>query len=201
MNLAWKLADVLHGRASAALLDSYEPERGAFAQRLVATTDRAFVVITSRGRLARFIRRYVTPRAFPLLTRLERVRRLMFRTISQTTVHYHASALSAGRAGRVTGGDRLPWISLGTDDNFRPLESLTWQAHVYGTATPELTKACEQRGVPLRVFVWRPAMRRAGLARNALYLVRPDGYVALADRAANPGALTAYLDARGLRFG
>src|SRR4029077_8799839 len=27
VNLAWKLASVLHGRANAALLDSYEPER------------------------------------------------------------------------------------------------------------------------------------------------------------------------------
>ena len=42
VNLAWKLAGVLQGRADAALLDSYEPERIAFARRLVATTDRVF---------------------------------------------------------------------------------------------------------------------------------------------------------------
>jgi 2-polyprenyl-6-methoxyphenol hydroxylase-like FAD-dependent oxidoreductase len=42
VNLAWKLAAVLHGRAEPALLDTYEPERIAFARRLVATTDRAF---------------------------------------------------------------------------------------------------------------------------------------------------------------
>jgi len=41
VNLAWKLAAVVHGRADASLLDSYEPERIAFARRLVATTDRA----------------------------------------------------------------------------------------------------------------------------------------------------------------
>ena len=39
MNLSWKLAAVLQERASASLLDSYEPERIAFAQRLVATID------------------------------------------------------------------------------------------------------------------------------------------------------------------
>jgi 2-polyprenyl-6-methoxyphenol hydroxylase-like FAD-dependent oxidoreductase len=38
VNLAWKLAAVLRGRADAALPDSYEPERIAFARRLVATT-------------------------------------------------------------------------------------------------------------------------------------------------------------------
>ena len=50
VNLAWKLAAVLHGRADASMLDSYEPERIAFARRLVATTDRAFTGVTSSGR-------------------------------------------------------------------------------------------------------------------------------------------------------
>src|SRR5580704_4090408 len=47
VNLAWKLAGVLHGQANASLLDSYEPERIAFARRLVATTDQAFTGVTS----------------------------------------------------------------------------------------------------------------------------------------------------------
>jgi hypothetical protein len=29
-------------------------------------------------------------------------------------------------------------------------------------------------------FAWQPEMQRAGLHRDGLYLVRPDGYVALA---------------------
>ena len=56
VNLAWKLAAVLHGRADASLLDSYEPERIAFARRLVATTDRAFTGVTSDGAIARLVR-------------------------------------------------------------------------------------------------------------------------------------------------
>jgi hypothetical protein len=42
-------------------------------------------------------------------------------------------------------------------------------------------------------------MRRAGLARNAGYLVRPDGYVALADPEASAITLVRYLDDRGVR--
>src|SRR6201999_3977591 len=42
VNLAWKIADVMHKGADASLLDSYEAERRAFARRLVASTDRAF---------------------------------------------------------------------------------------------------------------------------------------------------------------
>ena len=43
-------------------------------------------------------------------------------------------------------------------------------------------------------------MRRAGLARDALYLIRPDGYVALADRGSSADALERYLDTRGIRL-
>jgi hypothetical protein len=197
VNLAWKLADVLRGRAPAALLESYEPERIAFARRLVATTDRAFTLITSRGALARRLRVQVAPRAIPLLVRFARVRRLMFRTISQTVITYRGSALSEGHAGRVAGGDRLPWVAAA--DNFAPLSRMEWQVHVYGDADAALAETCRTRELALHVFSWRREMRRAGLRRDALYLVRPDGYVALADRDARPAALASYLDARGLR--
>ncbi|HEY6476995.1 MAG TPA: FAD-dependent monooxygenase, partial [Polyangia bacterium] len=42
VNLAWKLAATVRGLGPLSLLDSYEPERIAFARRLVATTDRVF---------------------------------------------------------------------------------------------------------------------------------------------------------------
>jgi 2-polyprenyl-6-methoxyphenol hydroxylase-like FAD-dependent oxidoreductase len=87
VNLAWKPAAVLRG-GNTALAETYEAERLAFARRLVATTDRAFTVITSRGRRARWVRLSVAPRVIPILVSLKPVRRLMFRTISQTTIHY-----------------------------------------------------------------------------------------------------------------
>ena len=69
VNLAWKLAAVLHGRANIDLLDSYEPERVAFARRLVATTDRAFQFINSDGAIARFVRVHAVPLLMPALFR------------------------------------------------------------------------------------------------------------------------------------
>ncbi|MBA3949272.1 MAG: hypothetical protein H0X44_04930 [Acidobacteria bacterium] len=36
----------MNGEAPATLLDSYEPERIAFARVVVATTDRAFTIVT-----------------------------------------------------------------------------------------------------------------------------------------------------------
>ncbi len=107
VNLAWKIAAVVHGRANASILDSYEPERIAFARRLVATTDRAFTGVTSGGVIARLVRLHIVPLLIPQLFKLAPFRRLMFLTISQTTVNYRGSSLSEGRAGEVRGGDRL----------------------------------------------------------------------------------------------
>jgi 2-polyprenyl-6-methoxyphenol hydroxylase-like FAD-dependent oxidoreductase len=201
VNLAWKLAEVAHGRADDALLDSYEPERIAFARRLVATTDRAFAFVTARGPVASRIRTEVAPRLLPILFRSRAVRRLAFRTVSQTAIAYPESALSAGAAGRVHAGDRLPWFAYGGTDNHASLESRDWQVHVYGEAAEALGRACAARGLPLHALPWSEDARRAGLARGATYLLRPDGHVALADRDGDVGALDRYLDARALRPG
>jgi 2-polyprenyl-6-methoxyphenol hydroxylase-like FAD-dependent oxidoreductase len=196
VNLAWKLAAVLRGRADASIIDSYEPERIAFARRLVATTDRAFTSVTSSGAFARLIRLHVVPLLLAPIYSVKAARRLMFRTVSQTVVNYRGSSLSEGRAGTIHGGDRLPWVKSDVVDNFAPLTSMDWQVHIYGDAAPEMRTVCEQHHLPLHVFPWVPAASRTGLRRNAVYLIRPDGYVGLADPAASAAAIASYLEAR-----
>jgi hypothetical protein len=90
-------------------------------------------------------------------------------------------------------------VSLGEDrDNHSCLSSLDWQVHVYGEAAPGLEAICRQRSLPLHRFAWEPGMRRTGIIRDAMYLIRPDGYIALAGSPGSGGALAAYLDARQL---
>jgi 2-polyprenyl-6-methoxyphenol hydroxylase-like FAD-dependent oxidoreductase len=193
VNLAWKLAAVLHGDADDSLLATYEPERIAFARRLVATTDRVFTLVTRQSAVARFVRTRLVPRIVPPLFRLAAVRRFLFHTVSQIGVNYRHSALSVGAAGAVHGGDRLPWVETEAGgDNFAPLDSLAWQVHVYGQPRGGLAEVCAELRLPLHVFTWRPQMRRSGLQRAALHLVRPDGYVALVDPHADPERLRDY---------
>ncbi len=182
VNLAWKLAAVVQGRADGSLLDTYEPERIPFARSLVASTDRMFQVMTGSGPGNRLFRERVFPHLAPFVLGFRAVRTAAFRFVSQTRLNYHGSALSLGVAGDVHGGDRLPWAPLadGTD-NFSPLRSVDWQIHVYGAARQQLREAARVAGVPLYEFGWAETMERAGLRRDALYLIRPDGYVALAD--------------------
>jgi 2-polyprenyl-6-methoxyphenol hydroxylase-like FAD-dependent oxidoreductase len=198
VNLAWKLASVLLASASSDLLASYESERMAFARGLVATTDRVFMILNSKGALAQLLRTAIAPTVMPLIFRNPRGRRIAFGVLSQIAVRYRHSALSRGRAGSIRGGDRLPWVSTtgdanGFEDNFAPLGAMNWQVHLYGEPSVALRRLCELHCLPLHLFAWRAPMRRVGLSQNALYLVRPDEHVAFADRSGSAGALERYI--------
>jgi 2-polyprenyl-6-methoxyphenol hydroxylase-like FAD-dependent oxidoreductase len=180
MNLAWKLAAIIDGRASEDLLETYEPERIAFARRLVATTDRLFQAATSTGRGAEVVRTQVVPRLIPRLAHTKLGRRLLFRAVSQIGIEYRASSWSTGHVGAVHGGDRLPWVEPageGSGDNYLPLRSLDWQLHTYGPASDELKRQCEEHRLPLHIFPFDAAAKRVGYRDDASYLVRPDGYL------------------------
>ena len=167
VNLAWKLAAVLRGQAGASLLDTYEPERIAFARRLVATTDRAFTLVTSDG-AARPAgpARHGPPGRSPLLTDRTAVRRLMFRTVSQTAVNYRHSPLSVGRAGSVHGGDRLPWVEPEGTAATAPAPTTSLRSHrcagrSTSTASPHPTSPRQRSG-----WAYPSAPSRGRPARN-----------------------------------
>jgi B12 binding protein len=109
-------------------------------------------------------------------------------------------SLSRGAAGHVHGGDRLPWVSIDRVDNFTTLSAIGWQVHVYGEASAELVTWCRDHHVPLHVFGWRTAHEAVGLARDAVYLLRPDTYVALADAHGTTASLDRSLADHSLRL-
>jgi hypothetical protein len=197
INLAWKLAAVLDGRASDRLLDSYEAERIEFARRLVATTDRVFSLATAEGGFADILRTRIVPFLLPKIVDFPFAREYIFRTVSQIALDYRDSPLSEGTAGDVHGGDRMPWVSIDGKDNFEPFDRMCWQVHVYGSADGELSAWCRKRSVPLIQFEWQTAHDEAGLARNAAYLIRPDTYVAVAG--GTPDTLERYFAGFGIR--
>jgi 2-polyprenyl-6-methoxyphenol hydroxylase-like FAD-dependent oxidoreductase len=200
INLAWKLAAVLQGRAPDRILASYEIERIGFARRLVNTTDRIFTFVSAEGQIADLLRTRLAPLVIPAVTAFEPAREYLFRTVSQITMNYRDSPLSRGVAGKVHGGDRLPWAPADGTDNFEGLERIAWQVHVYGEARPELANWCEALGLALSAFAWRPEHAAAGLGRNAAYLMRPDSYVALALAEASPADMERYVADLGLRL-
>lgn len=198
VNLSWKLAHVLQKRASPALLQSYEPERIAFARRLVSTTDRFFSLIVSGGIQARLLRNFIVPYLIPLLFKFAGFRRYAFKTISQIMINYRHSPLSRGNTGAIHAGDRLPFV--GALDNFSKLRKLDWQVQVYGKAKNELSDYCNQVGLALTTYPASEETFSAGLSEFALYLIRPDGHVALASLKQDIAALRDYIAAYQLVF-
>ena len=200
INLAWKLAAALSDRAPDSLLDTYETERIGFAGRLVATTDRVFSLATAEGRIADIVRTRIVPVIFPKIVAFEAVRNHIFLTISQITLNYRGSALSVGAAGHVRGGDRLPWLRKEDAHNFVSLSKMVWQIDVWcceaGAREMVRRSPCRSAGI-----FWTAKHEAAGLARDALYLLRPDAYVALADPSGTPEAVDRYFTGRGLARG
>src|SRR5207253_2554186 len=112
-----------------------------FARRLVNTTDRIFTIASKPGPIAAFVRTKIVPRVIPIVFRFAFMRRFLFRTVSQIAIRYRHSALSAGTAGRIHGGDRWPFSS-----------TMRWQVHVHGEPRPDVAEACAAFGIELHRF-------------------------------------------------
>jgi hypothetical protein len=192
VNLSWKLADALLNRATANILDTYETERIGFARSLVETTDRAFRLMVGSNTTSQLFRSLLLPHLLPFAFGLSALRQAAFRTVSQTRISYHGSVLSEGAAGEVHGGDRLPWVS--DLDNFAPLASFDWQIHTYGEPSESLRGFAQSHRLPVFEFAWNSNMKDAGLAHDAVYLVRPDGYVAFASPNQDIDSLSRFID-------
>ncbi len=103
--------------------------------------------------------------------------------------------MSEGTAGAIKGGDRLPWVIMaGGQDNFASLVSMRWQVHIYGKTSVQVKSLCDKRDIEQYVFEWNGMAKNVGLKENAVYVIRPDGYVGMAEPAADVAKIAAYLD-------
>ncbi|HVE89092.1 MAG TPA: FAD-dependent monooxygenase [Burkholderiaceae bacterium] len=208
-NLAWKLGLVVSERADAALLDSYENERVPVAHRLLSTTDRAFSLIVSDSWSAGLFRTRVLARAAAFAMRIERVRKLAFRTISQTGIQYRDGVLSETQgdspATAPRAGDRFPWLRLkllpngAVEDLFGKLDDTRFNLIIIGQPTSTQVLAL---GDLLRVhLIPTDAANERELARTQIpqpsfYLLRPDGHIGLVGVQLDAAAADRYISER-----
>ena len=213
-NLGWKLALVVKGRAEAALLDTYEAERMPVAQRLLNTTDRAFMLLVSDSWFAALFRMRIVARVLAFAMRIERARKLAFRTISQTGIGYRKSPISKNLEGlpeaAPRAGDRFPWLHLKFRENgpiedlFQKLDDTRFNLIVIGqpaplAVTPGLGDLLRTHSIPDDVHNARE-LARAQISGAAYYLLRPDGYVGLAGTRLQAETLTRYYAEAHLRI-
>ncbi|OOQ58591.1 FAD-dependent monooxygenase [Mucilaginibacter pedocola] len=113
-NLAWKLAGVVNGQFTPAILTTYAEERMPVAKMLLNTTDRIFNIITSRSIFGSMLKQYIMPAALKFMWKREKVRTEFFKRVSQTGISYRDSKLSRnlGHQGNIRAGDRLPYLEI-----------------------------------------------------------------------------------------
>ena len=209
-NLGWKLALVVSGAARPALLDSYADERVPVARRLLHTTDQGFSFVVSGSRLAGVFRTRVLPRILATAMSVPRIRKLAFRTISQTGIRYPDSPLSETLPGLPAdaprAGDRFPWLHLRlsangpVEDLYGTLDDTRFTLLLFGQGAPPSEPPGLGGLLRAQVIPADPAndqeLARAGIPQLAFYLLRPDGHVGLCGTTLQAPALARYVSER-----
>jgi 2-polyprenyl-6-methoxyphenol hydroxylase-like FAD-dependent oxidoreductase len=178
-NLAWKLAMVVHGAASETLLDSYSAERSPIADAVLKITGRATSMATLTGSVAQSIRNHVAS----LVVGLPFVQKLAQGVTSELSIHYAHSPLNGAGHKDPAPGYRAPIRT-----NEPPV----------GGGSPRFALFAEPDGMPADLqkryaTLLEPTLREPFHA-GGMWLVRPDGYVALSAKGGDWSSVTAYLD-------
>jgi hypothetical protein len=189
INLSWKLAMVLQGRARPELLDTYGSDRLPVIRQLVSMTERATKAFNSTNPVVHGL----LVRMVPKVLRRNRVQAVAAPRLGQIAASYRGAPLArgGGRLGALRAGDRVPDLRLPEGRLYDLLDPVSPTLLVHGPAD-ELRRVGEPwtGGVPLR-SITLPATTAAG---SAWLLVRPDGYLAAAGGPADATRLRRWLE-------
>ena len=214
-NLAWKLAAVLRGQASDALLDSYADEREAAADENILNSTRATDFITPKSEVSRLFRDAVLQLAKtqPFARTLVNSGRLSVPATLHASPLNTADVQGDGFEGRMVPGavaaDAPLASSSGADEPGWLLRSIgagTFAALVFGDrdaadrsarAMAEAASAADVQVVVLRVpldAAHALAAQRYDARAGTVYLLRPDQHVCARWRRPDASAVRAALD-------
>jgi FAD binding domain len=197
-NLAWKLALVASGHSPEELLDSYGQERGPVAADVLALTHN----LVKLGTMTHPVQRALRNTIVPIAGRLTPIQRRAVRRISHTSVAYPSSPLThpGRRRHGLQPGERAPDLEVtGNEGKTRLYEVLRHGRHVLLISGPAPGGDLQPKMRPWQdqIDVVTQANSRAdrpglGPAEN-VYLLRPDGYVAVRGSVTRPDSLIDYL--------
>ena len=179
-NLAWKLAMVMHGAAKPSLLDSYSIERSAVGDRVLRNATLLTDIAVMRNPIAQAVRNF----GAKIVLGLSQVQHRISNSLTELEIAYPHSPLT------ITG-------SHAPHDGELPKAGERWPiAETIGAGdTPRFALIANSQaggGVANR-FAALTESRKAPEGMDALWVVRPDGYVGLAARRDDAAAAEAYL--------
>jgi 2-polyprenyl-6-methoxyphenol hydroxylase-like FAD-dependent oxidoreductase len=182
INLAWKLALVIRGLATApALLESYDLERRPVGALVIAASGR----MTRIGTLADHTLQHVRDFVAHILMGLSPVQRAITGLMAEVSIGYPESPLNGPSQGEAKAGARVPPVAGGTP---------------FGAGDTPLFTACGGSGaaeLAARFPRLVAAAPRASGDGAFLSLVRPDGYLAAQVEDAHWQDLVPYLQRIG----
>jgi FAD binding domain-containing protein/aromatic ring hydroxylase-like protein len=186
INLSWKLAMVVNGQATPALLDTYESDRLPVIRQLVRMTERATTLFNSTNPAAHLMRTWLVP----VVLGREAVQNKAAPRLGQISASYRGSPVTkgAGRIGSLRAGDRVPDFPVG-DGRLYDLLDLSTLTLFVGDDGSHNAEAYQ----PWADVI---AVRRARIDNlpKGWLLVRPDGYLAAAGGPNDSAVLTRWLD-------
>jgi 2-polyprenyl-6-methoxyphenol hydroxylase-like FAD-dependent oxidoreductase len=181
-NLAWKLALVIRNSCGNHLLDSYSPERSGVGDEVLKQAGRLTTVGTMKNSTLQGIRNLVGHFMFGLPA----VQHAFADSMTEVAIGYPSSPLNAHSAHAPSGpkpGDRAPIRedepSVGSGNSPR--------FGLFASDTPRSRSLCSRYSALLE------SSPRAPYADGGIWLVRPDGYVAVATNQEALDDVDAYL--------
>jgi 2-polyprenyl-6-methoxyphenol hydroxylase-like FAD-dependent oxidoreductase len=181
-NLAWKLALVINTNCGDSLLDSFSPERSMVGDEVLKQAGRLTVVGTLKNPTLQSIRNHVVHFMFGLST----IQNAFADSMTEVSIGYPNSPLNA-REGNTHGGPKP-----GERAPIREEE-----APVGSGNSPRFALFAEDTPASRALLTKYPALLESSVrtpyGEQGIWLVRPDGYVALAAKHDSINEVDAYL--------
>jgi len=215
-NLSWKLAFVLKGKSNHTLLNTFTKERLPVAINTAQTTDHIFNMLTNEGFINKTLRNYLFPfiikTFFSIVEKRNLISRYIFKSVSQTGIHYRESTLSYNPSiiffpsFNLRPGDRLPFVQIhenGSKVNLQEkVKATTFHLYIFSENLPsesninKLEKYCNSLTfeIILKTGLNKSLFNSLGIKKKGFLLVRPDLYIAFQTYTLNFKQLEKYLN-------
>jgi 2-polyprenyl-6-methoxyphenol hydroxylase-like FAD-dependent oxidoreductase len=202
-NLAWKMAFVIKVYAEAKLLETYNEERLPNAQRLLATTDRAFNVLVGSNWFFSLIRLKILPLVAKYAMGRDFVGKAIFSLMSQIRISYPQATLSQRSDDdtfKIQAGDRMPYFLIAGESIYDQLHQPKFHFITFSTE-PDDFQSLNPRFVAryaelidFQTIPLEPNISKVfGSSSSFSVLLRPDNYVAFISAKDPLEDLTKYL--------
>lgn len=190
-NLAWKLALVLKGIAPESLLETYSQEREPIGRKLIHTTDRMFTAVTNSHPWVIRLRDWFFPQAMKIILSSAQARKRAFHFVSQLAIHYHENAFikdtESLSSDQHWAGKRAPFAETAQGSLFELMKGAKFHVLLFNNPDENgasLRELSELYNGLIQIHSFQAndqnaeLFKRYDVKESAIFLIRPDGYIA-----------------------